>query len=330
MLRDGRFPPVIAAPKGAPLLERAQEEGIPVCPLPSRRSVHPGSFRRLNRFLHQSPDVKILNTHDARSAALGAWLKIFSGVRFRLVHSRRVSYPIKGFWGVEKYRQADAVAAVSAEIRDVLVDCGLDADKVCVIHSGIDVSRYKERLVRHKPLVLGFLGALSPQKGCSVFLDALRMLQGMDLPEWKAVIVGDGKLRRELEQQAQNLGLADCTFLGFQESREVLPNMDILAVPSVDGEGSSGVIKEAWAVRLPLVASDLPSNLELVQPGVNGLSFPNHNPEELAQCLAQLLRDPDLCDRLVLGGSQTLKDFTDAAMAQRYLDMYSNFYQDRG
>ena len=328
--RNGQFPPVVAAPEGSPLLERAREEGLEVCPLPSRRSVHPGSFRRLNRLLRESGDINILNTHDARSAALGALLKIFSGVRFRLVHSRRVSYPIKGFWGVEKYRQADAVVAVSAEIRSVLLDCGLDADKVRVVHSGIDVTRYRERLVRHRPLVLGFLGALSPQKGCSVFLEALHTLQNMgNLPEWKAVVVGEGALRKELEQQAQALNLSRCRFLGYQESRDVLPDMDILAVPSVDGEGSSGVIKEAWVVRLPVVASDLPSNLELVQPGINGLTCRKYDPSQLADRLAQLMRDPNLCEQLVQGGGETLKNYTDTAMAQRYLGLYKSFYQER-
>ncbi len=328
--RSGQFPPVVAAPEGSPLLERAREEGLEVCPLPSRRSVHPGSFRRLNRLLRESGDINILNTHDARSAALGALLKIFSGVRFRLVHSRRVSYPIKGFWGVEKYRQADAVVAVSAEIRNVLLDCGLDADKVRVVHSGIDVTRYRERLVRHRPLVLGFLGALSPQKGCSVFLDALNTLQNMgNLPEWKAVVVGEGALRKELEQQARTLNLSRCRFLGYKESRDVLPDMDILAVPSVDGEGSSGVIKEAWVVRLPVVASDLPSNLELVQPGINGLTCRKYDPSQLADRLAQLMRDPNLCEQLVQGGGETLKNYTDTAMAQRYLGLYKSFYQER-
>jgi glycosyltransferase involved in cell wall biosynthesis len=326
--RDGRFPPVVAAPKGAPLLERAREEGLAVCPLPSRRALHPGSFRRLNRLLRESDHINILNTHDARSAALGALLKVLSGVRFRLVHSRRVSYPIKGVIGVEKYRQADEVVAVSEEIRNVLVDCGLDADKVRVVHSGIDVTRYREHLVRHKPLVLGFLGALSPQKGCSVFLDALGVLQDMgELPEWKAVVVGDGKLRVELEERARRLGLTRCEFLGFRESREVMPDMDILVVPSVDGEGSSGVIKEAWAVHLPLIASDLPSNLELLRPEENGLGFTSGDPQALARGLSRLMGDELLCERLVQGGGESLKNFTDTAMAQRYLEMYRGFYR---
>ena len=52
------------------------------------------------------------------------------------MHSRRVSYPLSGWWSVEKYRVADRVVGVSGEIRDVLALSGIPADKLSVIHSG--------------------------------------------------------------------------------------------------------------------------------------------------------------------------------------------------
>ncbi len=325
LLHAGPFLPVVAAPRGAPLIERARAEGIETVELPGRAEWRPGNFAAVNRLLREGRQVHILHTHCARSAALGALLRLLSRVRFRLVHTRRVSYPLSGWWSVEKYRVADRVVGVSGEIRDVLALSGIPADKLSVIHSGIDPTRYPlcERGDGAEPKVIGFVGALTGQKGCGVLLDALALLAQKPVPAWKALIVGDGGLRSELERKAGTLGLLErVRFLGYRESREVMPGMDMLAVPSVDGEGSSGVIKEAWVTGLPVVASDLPSNLELVEPGISGMSVTKGDPAPLADALAVLLLDPTLRRRLRAGGTERMSLFTDTAMAGRYVELY--------
>ena len=334
LLREGSFAPLVAAPKGAPLLDAARGEGIPVFELPGRREWSPGSFRAVNRLLRQGAGIHILHTHCARSAALAALLRLLSGVRFHLVHTRRVSYPLKGFWSVEKYRLADRVAAVSGEIAAVLERGGLPREKIRVIHSGIDPTRYPVRergALPDMPRVIGFVGALTPQKGLPVLLDALALLREGNPPAFKALIVGEGALRPDLERKARDLGLGDLTrFLGFRESREVMPSMDVLAVPSVDGEGSSGVVKEAWVTGLPVVCSSLPSNLELVEPGVSGLAVGVGDAHDLAEALRRLLTEPELARSLVEGGRRRVASFTDTAMARAYLDLYREMIARNG
>jgi len=329
LLRAGPFLPVVAAPRGAPLIERARAEGIETVELPGRAEWRPGNFAAVNRLLREGREVHILHTHCARSAALGALLRLLSRVRFRLVHTRRVSYPLSGWWSTDKYRLADHVVGVSAEIRDVLEQGGVESGKLSVVHSGIDPTRYpvRERDEAAGPRIVGFVGALTRQKGCAVLLDALALLAQNNALAWRALIVGDGPLRVELERRAAFLGLAETgaervRFLGWRESREVMPGMDVLAVPSVDGEGSSGVIKEAWVTGLPVAASDLPSNLELVEPDVSGLTAPAGDAAALAGTLSRLLADPVLCRRLRAGGVERVRLFTDTAMAERYLTLY--------
>ena len=214
---------------------------------------------------------------------------------------------------------------------------GVAADKLCVIHSGIDPTRYPlcDRADAVVPKVIGFVGALTSQKGCAVLLDALALLAKEALPAWKALLVGDGPLRAGLERQAASLGLMDggaerVRFLGFRESREVMPGMDVLAVPSVDGEGSSGVIKEAWVTGLPVVVSDLPSNLELVQPDDSGLCVPVGDAATLADALSRLLSDAPLRRRLRTGGAKRVQSFTDTAMAERYVALYRDMVAGKG
>ncbi|NJB67316.1 glycosyltransferase involved in cell wall biosynthesis [Desulfobaculum xiamenense] len=325
------YRPVIAAPGDSPLMACAREEGIETVPLPSRFEWHPATILFL-RTLILRERIDCLHTHCARSASLGAVLKRLCGGRPLLVHSRRVSYPLGRGWSRRKYAMGDAVVGVSAEIAATLRECGLDADKVSVIHSGIDPARY----VMHRPplaglsLRIGMVGALSAQKGHAVLIDALSILtRDGSLPAWDAEIVGDGALRAELEAKVRQEGLAErVLFSGYRESREVLPGFDILAVPSIDGEGSSGVIKEGWASCVPVVTSDLPSNLELVQPGYSGLSFANGDGAELARVLTDMLHDiaaggTRLCNALVEGGRARLEYFTDMAMARAYMALYA-------
>ena len=64
------------------------------------------------------------------------------------------------------------------------------------------------------------------------------------LPPWEVRVVGDGPLRSRLVRQAERFGLASrLSWLGAVDSREILPGCDAILVPSVEGEGSSGVIK---------------------------------------------------------------------------------------
>lgn len=313
----GRIASLAACPAGSPLAASLAAEGGEVLELASGREWDPRNLLRLRRFLAERR-VDILHTHDARAAALGALLKLWGG-NFRLVHSRRVSYAPGPGWGRIKYRLADLVLAVSAETAQVLAGCGVARERLAVAHSGIDPSRYPPRRAKapDEPLLVMAVGALTPQKGCEVFLRGLAVLRDMpDLPAWRARLVGEGPLRVELASLAAGLGLGDrLTMPGWRESREELPGADILVAASVHGEGSSAAIKEAWACGLPVVCSDLASNLELVEPGLSGAAFASGDPGALAWTLARLLTHPPLRDELAEGGRTRLARFTDAAMA---------------
>ncbi|WP_461210154.1 glycosyltransferase [Desulfocurvus sp. DL9XJH121] len=315
------FATLVAAPKGSPLAQRAAAEGLPGVALPGRSPLDPRSILVL-RSLVRREGIDIIHTHCARSATLGAVLKRLTGAK--LVHSRRVSYPVKQGLSLAKYRVADAVAAVSAEIAETLAMNGVARERLRVIHSGIDPDLYAAAAAarRPEPPVLAVIGAMTPQKGHVVFLQALARLAA-EGGQWSALVVGDGPLRSELEAAAGSLGLAGrVAFTGFRDSAEVLGGISVLAVPSVDGEGSSGTIKEAWAANVPVVCSDLPSNLELVEPGKNGLSFRSRDAGALAGHLGALLRDADLRARLAEGGRERLASFTHKAMSREVMALY--------
>jgi len=316
------FEPLVAVPKKAPLRALLDEAGIPYVTLPSSSDFNPFNVFRLLRII-ASHQPAIVHTNDAKGASLAALAKKLIG-DFKLVHSRRVSYRLKPGWSKEKYLCGDALIAVSREIQEVLESCGVPSEKTDTIHSGIDADMYTTEKRKHPVLTIGAVGALSTQKGFEVLIEALAHLkQDTSMPDWQCMIAGEGPLQQELKVQAEKLGLAEyILFLGYRDSREVLPEIDILTIPSVDGEGSNAVIKEGWATETPVITSDLPSNLELVTNEHDGLVFQNRDAKELSSAIIRIVNDSELSDKIIANGSESVKSFTDKTMAEQYIALY--------
>lgn len=323
LARSADIEPLTACPGDGKLAALLRDEGLPLLALPGRAPANPFLYARLDRML-DGRRVDIVHTHDANAATFGAVYKLLHGGAVRLIHSRRVSYPLKPGLRSWKYRMADAVVGVSREIADGMIRAGIPASRVSAVHSGIDPDRYRPRAERSGgPFLFQSIGAFTPQKGYGVLVRAMAELRGRALPPWRVRIVGDGPLFGPIREEAQALGVAGLLDLpGRRDSVDMLPDGDALVVPSVDGEGSSGAIKEGWVTGVPVICSDLVSNQELVRDEENGLLAAAGDPVSLAGVMERCLLDADLRRRLVEAGSRSVLDFTDRRMADRYMALY--------
>ncbi|MEG2140394.1 MAG: glycosyltransferase family 4 protein [Bilophila sp.] len=324
---QGNFTPLVACPKGSALAKLLLDEDLPLLPLPGRSPANPLLLFVLERALRKrmAQGIPIIHTHDANAATVGGFFKMLHGNKVKLVHSRRVSYPLRTGLRLQKYRRADALVGVSAEISQGMQDAGLFAEKIHTIHSGIDPERYLPKEERQTGrFVFLSVGAFTPQKGYSILIQAMSVLKEMEeLPPWEVRIVGDGPLFQSILEQAQSLNVdSQLALLGRQDSRLVLPSCDALVVPSTDGEGSSGAIKEGWVTGVPVICSSLPSNTELVKDKLNGLVTHVGNPLALAAAMARCMNEPALCQRLAQKGTATVLKYTDKRMAKAYVDLY--------
>ncbi len=321
----------LLVPRGSALEARALAEGLPVVSVPSPRPWHPGT---LVRAVLAGRGCEILHAHDSHAAALAAvarrWLP---GVR--VVCHRRVSY---GFGGSPasrwKYRGVDGWVAVSAEVAQTVRAAGFGGRPLRVVHSALDVKAFRReaeqadlRALRESlgippdAPVVGTVGAFTPQKGHGVLLEAAGPIREA-VPGVHFVLVGEGPQRRAVEQRARELGVwPACRFTGFRRDVGPLTRLfAVAAVPSVDGEGSSAAIKEAMALGVPVVVSDLAGNVEVV--GDAGLVVPRGEPEALEKAVLRLLRDPDLRRDLGARGRQRVERFSPGAMAGGVLELY--------
>ena len=188
-----------------------------------------------------------------------------------------------------------------------------------VIPNGVDATRFAPPPARawHPPRLL-FVGRVVYQKGLDVLLQALARHTARD---WHLTIVGDGPSRPALMQQAAALGLqARITWAGWQPP-ERMPDFyaqaNLFVFPSRH-EGMPNAVLEAMAAGLPVVATRIAGNEELVTPQVGRL-VPPDDPAALADALAALLPAAEVRRRMGAAARQrVLQHFTWDAAAQRY------------
>jgi glycosyltransferase involved in cell wall biosynthesis len=218
----------------------------------------------------------------------------------------------------EKVAESKFVVAISEYNRRFILDHVGEAlaDRIEVVHCGVDPAAYPERVPESGPLRIVCTGTLHPVKGQRYLIDACAQLTSEDI-DWRCELIGDGEDRKDLEAQAQRLGIADrVVFHGHcrrEQVREILSRADVVAAPSVptrDGrrEGIPVALMEAAACGLPLVASRLSGIPELVVEGETGLLAEPGDVEGLAAALAQLAREPETRARLGAGARKRIEE----------------------
>jgi glycosyltransferase involved in cell wall biosynthesis len=203
-------------------------------------------------------------------------------------------------------RHSTRLIAVGPEVRDDLVALGVaPPEKFAVIRLGIDLetrtnddgrrAEYRRLFgVPERRFVVGWIGRMTQIKRLPDVLLAFRRLLDLGV-DATLCLVGDGPDRTEVEERANELGIAERTlFAGYQ--RDVGPYyalFDVLLLPSAN-EGTPVVAIESLAAERPVVATRVGGVPDVVDDGADGLLAEPGDVDGLADRLAQLARDPDL------------------------------------
>ena len=172
----------------------------------------------------------------------------------------------------------------------------IPAAELRVVRNGVDLERYaavnRTRSAAERPRII-MVGRLDPIKRHDLVLEALAALPAG--AAWELEIVGDGPQRQALEALSARLRLGErVTFLGLRtDVAELLAGADIFVLVS-DSEGMSLSVIEGVASGLPVIATDVGNNAELVRDGWNGSIIAPGDQQALGRSLRALLEDPAL------------------------------------
>ena len=229
--------------------------------------------------------------------------------------------------------EADGIIAQGRYLREViehLLPPRTSQDRLHTIHNGVNLSQFAQApRPLDRPYLLS-LGNLWPRKGFDLVLSAFAQLktQHLDL-----VIAGEGPEGPALRRLADALGLsARVRFLGqvVGEAKAGWYRHAEAFVCASRREPFANVILEAQAAGLPVVATAVGGNTELVQHLRNGLLCPAEDVTALTAALNQLLHDRELAQRLRRNVPTMVQRFDWSAIAREYLTLYRQVVNTRG
>jgi glycosyltransferase involved in cell wall biosynthesis len=211
-------------------------------------------------------------------------------------------------------------AAVSRHTRDRLAElvAAEDRSKIVVVANGVDPHRFPARADEPDgaPVVLS-VGRLVEKKGLDTLLEACALLMRQGV-RFRCELIGEGPLRRRLEDRARSLGIEESVrFLGNRDQSEVRAAYEraaVFALPcrrsaSGDQDGLPVALTEALAVGVPAVTTPVSGIPELVRDGSSGMLVPPEDPQALAGAIERLLRDATLRRALAEGGREAVAPY---------------------
>jgi glycosyltransferase involved in cell wall biosynthesis len=319
------------------------------------------ALRQLNRLqsLLKRERIHILHTHGFYDSLFGSVAGRLSGIR--VIASQRhlqLSSRRAHDWGTRViHHLAHRIIVNSEAIRDCIIQRSrTPAGKIVVIHNGLceanqehaghratqiigqvteDSSAEGRRLSRkalcaelclpEQVKIIGMVARLVAVKGHQYFLEAAAQVAREDA-SLHFVLIGDGPLRSELENQSRQLGIAERVhFLGDRkDARQLVAAFDVAALTSLS-EGLPNSVMEAMSAAVPVIATRVGGTTELINDGETGFLIPPANSEALAERLRFVLRHETLCRIIAAKGRELI---TQQFSLRRMVESVENLYEE--
>lgn len=223
----------------------------------------------------------------------------------------------------EKNYRARANYLYTPHARTTVVENGVDVDDFPPIPSDVLDTLRREYQLPDEAQIIGTVVRFEPEKGLNDLIAAFPAIRAA-CPRAYLLMVGDGSLRQELEQQARDLGVIEYVrFTGFQRNpRPFLGLMDVFVLPVPVGSMSIGLL-EAMAMGCPPVIT-FGGKGEAVIHGENGFCAEPRNPASIAQWVTTILQDPELQQRFRHAARERVEQ---AFSAQRVARVLGELYE---
>ncbi|MDD5458679.1 MAG: glycosyltransferase [Phycisphaerae bacterium] len=319
-----------------------EQNNIDLVQIKSKGFLRIGRICALARYLRQE-NFDVVHAFKGTVSIFGALAARLAGIKwvfggFRSIYNESIIFRIShGFvnklltgWIVNSKAIADAMAAAVK----------INPKKFSVVYNGICPDTFKSNLskdaAKHKlgmtkeQLAVAMVARLERAKNHQMFLKMASVILKRR-QHVKFLIIGDGSLRKTIEDKCESLGISDnVIFLGNRKDiPDILAATDV-AVLTSDSEGFPNALIEPMCVGIAVVSTDYPSIYELIVDGKSGFIVPRNNAEAMAVRVAELLDDIDLRKRLGREGAKTVHErLTPYVMAKNLISIYKQDFNNR-
>lgn len=327
--------------------------GIKVVNIPISRRISPYqdlcSLFKLIKFIREyKPDI--IHTHTSKAGFIGRLAGFICQVPLRLhtIHelpeNAATNILTKKLYFVLEWLAARLACfhftVSTPNFKQIVAEGVVPANKLAIVREGcLDLDRYhhcgspsqlREKLnLPADSFIIGSVGRLEEAKGHDYLIKAfallLQQLSAEEAAKMYLVIVGQGKLRHQLDELIAQLNLNKQVILvGWADNLlEYLGNFDIYALNS-NYEGLGIANLEAMIMHRPIVCTVVGGVVDVVEDGKSGLLVPPKNPEATAQALLKIYKDSNLAQQLAEGGYQkAMNDFQEAPQARKLMEYYA-------
>jgi len=289
--------------------------------------------------------VGIVHSHDwgayCETAVAAAWggVGAFFHTAHGDFHSSGNGWSSRAKWRVRRTAERllsgglDALVTVSRDLKDrIHKETGIPEQKIRVIRNGVRLrtpdwaraGRLRQTLgIPDDAFVVVTVARLAPVKNLGILIEAIRMVRALR-GNARLLIVGDGPERDALHDKAVQFGIADwVTFTGERDDIPECLGISDLYVNCSLHEGISLAILEAFFSKLPVIATEVGGNRELIESGCSGIFVPPGDPARLAGEIVRLIDDEPERKRLGTAGyAKAERDFSFDAMVKSYESLY--------
>lgn len=284
--------------ENGPLVKQMKELNIKTYNINMKGPFDLSSAKQLASICKEN-NIDIIHAQFPRENYIALLSKLF-GCKAKVVYTSHININNNLIWKITNFiltKKNSAIIAVCNSVKSLLILNKYPKNKIHVIFNGV---KYKENNntneVKNNTFVFVTLSRLSKEKGILFLLESIKILSTKTSKPFKLVIAGDGPMEEEAKAYVKNNNLKNYVeLLGFCTNTEEILNKGNAFVNSSQSEALSFAILEAMAEGLPVIATNVGGNPDIINKNTNcGLLVTYNKPIEMADAMLTLIEDKGL------------------------------------